>query len=164
VVDISSRLKRFFLARLTPTVIAALVVTGTVVAMGVMMSNVLTYPIVVNNAVAISSPALGPNGTAATWFVGVAKNVSVVVKPQAFVGTAHVVYELDAPNITCNNVSLIPITVNSSVGGCQGTNQVTISTNSQVFPDRGGNKYWFFDMVITAPYPSLTLEIYVVRG
>jgi hypothetical protein len=162
--SLSSLLKRFWVSKFTPTVIAALIVTGTVAAIGLMMSNVLWYPSVVNNNVIITSPPLGANGTATTWFIGVAKNVSVTVHPQGFVGQAHVVYEADASNITCSNLTLTSKGPNSTFIGCsQGTDAVYLSTNSQTF---GGTKamYWYFFLVFTAPFPSLQLKIYVVQG
>ncbi len=139
-----------------------IVVAGTAVAAGVVLSNILEYPGQVANQMIVSAPFLGANETSLTWYVGIYKNVSIDVQENGYVGTAHAVYEVYASGATCADVTMSGF-YGDSASCTAGTDLVTLDANSKVF-DGSGYSHWMFRMTMNAIFSSVTLRIYVVQG
>ena len=148
-------------------ILVALFIAGVAAGSVAVISNILQYPgntQVTGQPVAVTALTLGGNGTSLTWFVGIAKNVSVSAQPNGYVGNAHIVYEVHANGATCGaDVSLTAESSSDSVNSCtSGTNLVTFTTGSKYF--NGATLYFYFAMTIYQDYGAVTLDIYAVTG
>jgi hypothetical protein len=149
--------------RMFPLVLG-LMVGGLAIATGLILSNILVYPGTVAGRVTLSSPVLPANNTTIHWFVGLSKNVSVTVQPNGFTGTAHIVYEIDAPGIVCTNVTLTPVLGSNDTATCTaGTNSIQFITDSKSFNGQT-NRFWKYMMVFNSVFSSIVLKIYVADG
>lgn len=152
-------------------ILVVLMIAGAATGSLAIISNILQYPgntQVAGQPVVVTALTLGANGTSLTWFVGIAKNVSVSAQPNGYVGNAHIVYEVHASGATCQhsagtNISLTAEDGWDSVGSCtSGTNLVTFTTGSKYF--NGATLYFYFAMTIYQDYGAVTLDIYSVTG
>jgi len=152
-------------------ILVVLLIAGAATGSVAIISNILQYPgntQVAGQPVVVTALTLGANGTSLTWFVGIAKNVSVSAEPNGYVGNAHIVYEVHASGATCqqsggSNISLTAQDAWDSVGSCtSGANLVTFTTGSKYF--NGVTLYFYFAMTIYQDYGSVTLDIYSVTG
>jgi hypothetical protein len=152
-------------------ILIVLLIAGAATGSLAIISNILQYPgntQVTGQPVVVTPLTLGANGTSLTWFVGVAKNVSVSAQPNGFVGNAHLVYEVYASGGTCQhtagaNISLTAEDAWDSVNSCTtGANLVTFTTGSKYF--NGATLFFYFAMTINQDYGSVTLKVYAVTG
>lgn len=158
--------------RKTAGFLVVLLVAGAATGSVAIISNILEYPgttQVTGQPIVVTALTLGANGTSLTWFVGIAKNVSVSAQPNGYVGNAHIVYEVHATHPTCadstpgSNISLTAEDVWDNVGSCTvSTDLVTFTTGWKYF--NGATRYFYFAMTIYQDYGSVTLNIYAVTN
>lgn len=141
--------------------VVLIIVAGTAAAAGVILSNILEYPGQVANQMVVSASWLGANETSLTWYVGIAKNVSINVQENGYVGNAHAVYEGHATGIACADVTLSGF-YGDSATCTAGTDMITFNANSKPF-DGSGSMTWWLLMTMNSVFPSVTLRVYVVQ-